>query len=75
MGNIAIGFGRIDWTLMRIGLRENLFAPVSVSDIATFQPSQRCSRSIRTMAAGTSRSRPPTRASTSAGAIFCTSTP
>lgn len=39
MGNMAIhGFGRISGrTLMRIGLRENLFAPVSVSDIRDIQ--------------------------------------
>lgn len=34
MGNIAIhGFGRIGRQLMRIGLKDNLFVPVSVSDI------------------------------------------
>ncbi|MBK9943076.1 MAG: glyceraldehyde 3-phosphate dehydrogenase NAD-binding domain-containing protein [Kouleothrix sp.] len=34
MGNVAIhGFGRIGRTLLRIALRNNLFTPVSVSDI------------------------------------------
>jgi glyceraldehyde 3-phosphate dehydrogenase len=34
MGKVAIhGFGRIGRTLMRIALKENLFTPVSVSDI------------------------------------------
>ena len=34
MGNVAIhGFGRIGRSLMRIGLKNNLFAPFSVSDI------------------------------------------
>jgi glyceraldehyde 3-phosphate dehydrogenase len=34
MGNVAIhGFGRIGRTLLRIALKDNLFTPVSVSDI------------------------------------------
>ena len=34
MGNVAIhGFGRIGRTLLRIALKNNLFTPVSVSDI------------------------------------------
>ena len=38
MGNIAIhGFGRIGRTALRIAIQENLFTPVSISDIRDAQ--------------------------------------